>query len=63
MLRIHTGTKTVQTVFGRHRDLVGRVIVRVIEEVADLIRASLNSGSLQKKTQSITDGRATFLLC
>lgn len=30
--------------------------MRVIEEVADLIRASLNSGSLQKKTQRVTDG-------
>lgn len=31
-----------------HRDLVGRVIVRAIEKVVDLIRASLNSGSLEK---------------
>lgn len=63
MARIHTGTKRVQTVFGHHRDLVGRVIVRVIEEVADLIRASLNSGSLQKKTQSVTDGGGQRSFC
>lgn len=31
-----------------HRDLVGRVIVRPLENAVDLIRASLNSGSLEE---------------
>lgn len=30
------------------RNFVGRVIVRLLEKVVDLIRASLNSGSLEE---------------
>lgn len=30
------------------RDFVGRVIVRLLEKVVDLIRALLNSGSLEE---------------